>query len=377
MAIRPLRVFFDVTSLLDGAGGIPFYTRALLRELLGRPDEVELVAGFAGLRPRNVRAMESALASLGRPLRFSRARVPGIVGRALPRLTQRLAWPPLGPIDLVHATNFLPPPWPLHRRTVLMVHDLAFLVDPAWGTGSAALAERLPGAVGQAGAILTNSEFTKREVVARFRVPPERVFVSLLAPQWQTEDGNAPPPKTSADTKDDYLLAVGALVARKNYEGLLQAFEGLRQRIGGARLVVVGGRGPGSEPIVRRMERIPGVRWIERCSEAELRDLYVGARALAIVSWYEGFGIPVLEAMTCGCPVCHSTGSAMDEIVGGAGLAVPPDDPTAIAVGLEQLWNDSALRRQLATKGRKRARDFTWARAARATLAAYRHAAGR
>jgi glycosyltransferase involved in cell wall biosynthesis len=157
----------------------------------------------------------------------------------------------------------------------------------------------------------------------------------------------------------DYVLAVGTLEPRKNLAVAQQAADRL-----GVELRVVGARGWGDVQVDR---------WLGRVADEELARLYRGARCLVYPSLYEGFGIPVLEAMACGTPVVTSTGGATEEVAGGAAVLVDPHDPVVLANGIEEAV---ARRDELRTRGFERAAQFTWERVAAETWAVYEEAVG-
>jgi glycosyltransferase involved in cell wall biosynthesis len=177
-----------------------------------------------------------------------------------------------------------------------------------------------------------------------------------------------------------YLLFVGTLEPRKNLVGLLSAYRLLVDR-GETEvpLVVVGGRGWLYEDIfaqVQELELSDRVRFLHNVPDADLPALYNGAVLLAAPSFYEGFGLPSLEAMACGTPVVVSDRGSLPEVVGEAGVQVNPDDPEAIAAGLSKVLSDPDRRRRLAEAGLARAARFSWERAARETLEVYRRVLG-
>jgi glycosyltransferase involved in cell wall biosynthesis len=196
-----------------------------------------------------------------------------------------------------------------------------------------------------ADAIVAVSEFTRGEIVELTGVLADRIrVVPNGVDDVFAEDGPA------AD--GDYVLAVATLEPRKNLERAVEA-----ARLAGVELRVVGARGWG-EVVV------PG--WVGEVPDAELAALYRGARCVLYPSLYEGFGLPVLEAMACGAPVVTSKGTAMEEVAGGAAVLVDAIDSASIAAGIEEA---ERRREELAALGLARAREFSWARTADAVVA--------
>jgi glycosyltransferase involved in cell wall biosynthesis len=263
-------------------------------------------------------------------------------------------------VDVLHCPTFRAPvrsSVPL----VVTVHDLAVLRHPAtfnrWTRAySSAI---LPRVARAADAIVAVSEFTRGEVVDLLGVPPERVSVIShgVAPAFAAEGPVA---------EGDYVLAVSTLEPRKNLPRLLEAFR--LADLDGCELRVVGARGWGGVRVAG--ER---VRWLGEVGDQELARLYRGARCVAYPSLYEGFGLPVLEAMACGAAVVTSTAPAVREVADGAAVAVDGLEASAIAAGLEEAI---ARRDELGRNGVERAAKFTWREAARRTVAVYRTAVG-
>ena len=259
-------------------------------------------------------------------------------------------------VDVLHCPTFRAPlraPVPV----VVTVHDLAVLRHPRafkrWTRAYSRLV--VPRAVRAADRVITVSEFTRRELVELLGVPEERLrVVSNAVDDVFTPDGPA------AD--GEYVLAVGTLEPRKNLPRLVEA-----ARRAGVELRVAGARGWGGVE-----QRLDGVRWLGRPRDEELARLYRGALCVAYPSLYEGFGLPVLEAMACGVPVVTSAGTAMEEVADGAAVLVDPRDVDAIAAGIAEAI---ARREELARRGRERAAAFRWADAVAATAAVYRELA--
>src|SRR5207245_2603641 len=171
-----------------------------------------------------------------------------------------------------------------------------------------------------------------------------------------------------------FVLTVGSVEPRKNLPRLLEAIHRLRARAETADVVLVhagpeGWLADGVQPVIRALGLSDVVRFLGHVPRHDLVALYGVARLCAYPSLYEGFGLPVAEAMACGCPVVTSNVSALPEVAGGAAVLVDPGSVEEIAAGIAALWTDENRRRTLAARGLARARSFTWERTARATAA--------
>jgi alpha-1,3-rhamnosyl/mannosyltransferase len=232
---------------------------------------------------------------------------------------------------------------------VVTVLDLAVLRHPGmfnqWSRRYSRFA--VPRVVQAAAAVITISEFTKSEVVDVLGTAPEKVHAIPIAVE-------APFTPEGPSAEGDYVLSVGTLEPRKNLARVVQA----AQRAG-VELRVVGAEGWGGV-------KVDG--WVGRVSDEELAALYRGARCVVYPSLYEGFGLPVLEAMACGTPVVTSRGGATEEVAGDAAVLVDPVDTAAIAAGIEDAFG---RRDELRAKGLERAQAFSWDRVARDTWAVY------
>jgi glycosyltransferase involved in cell wall biosynthesis len=239
---------------------------------------------------------------------------------------------------------------------VVTVHDLAVLRHPEtfnrWTRTYSRVA--VPRVAGAAHRLIAVSEFTKAETIELLGVAEERVRVvpngidAAFGPYGRAAEG-------------DYVLAVGTLEPRKN---LARLAEGTRRL--GVELCVVGARGWG------RVDLGPGVRLLGFATDERLAELYRGAACLAYPSLYEGFGIPILEAMACGTPVVTSAGGATEETAGGAAVLVDPLDPGSIAAGIDEARSS---REELRPLGLERASRFSWEAAAQQTAEVYREVA--
>lgn len=271
-------------------------------------------------------------------------------------------------------------------RRVVTVHDLSHLRHPEYHAPRSRrfLERRLPRSLARAERIVVPTAFVGRELGRLMDVAADRVRV--------VHEGVAPPPAPLSTEQvarslgdlglavDGYLLSVGTLEPRKNLAGLVAAFERLpaatRARFP---LVIVGAKGWAHSDTDRRIERLRRAghaRVLGFVSDTTLHALYAGASGFAYLSWYEGFGLPPLEAMAAGTPVVTSTADALLEVTGEAALHAAPGDIDAITACLHRLLDDGDLRRSLSEQGRTRARRFSWDRAARQTLAVYAELAG-
>lgn len=266
--------------------------------------------------------------------------------------------------DLFHGTNF-EVPYLGATPAVLTIHDLSPWRDSAWHSGAARVRRRTPWLVRlkRARIILTVSEAMRREIVDYFGVSPDMVRAVPLA-----ASGLFQPAEQPAAPKRPYFLFVGTLEPRKNIPALVDAWRATLPQTG-ADLVLVGRAREDFPPLPAR----EGLTILGEVPDPELPRLYSGALAFAYPTFYEGFGIPVLEAMQCGCPVVTSHDPAVREVSGGAALHVQPG--AELAEALRSLASNQDLRDRMKAAGLTRAAAFSWARAARETRAVYVEAA--
>jgi glycosyltransferase involved in cell wall biosynthesis len=261
-------------------------------------------------------------------------------------------------VDVLHATTQRAP-FRTAMPLVVTLHDVAVLRHPEafnrWTRTYSAFA--LPRVARAARRVVVGSEFTRSEVVELLAVPEEKIRVIPygVGSPFRAEGASAP---------GDYVLAVSTLEPRKNLEGLVEGFR--RAKLNGVELRVVGAEGWGGVRVAG-----DGIRWLGGVGDEELARLYRGAAAVAYVSLYEGFGLPVLEAMASGASVVAPAGPPFDEFAAGAAVMVDPRDPDSIAAGL----TDAIGRRdELRRLGPERAAPYTWAKTALAHLEVYREA---
>ena len=282
-------------------------------------------------------------------------------------------------LDVFHSPDFIPPQRG-GRRHVITVHDLNFLHYPQYLTDESRryYNDQITWAVGHADHILTDSEASRQDMVAILGVPAEKITVHMLG----VDESFRPLPEADLvearqvlELPERYLLFVGTFEPRKNIAGLLESYQMLVQRLPGAPpLVLAGNRGWLFDETMARIATLKlgeRVLWREGISQALMPALYNGAVALVTPSFYEGFGLPALEAMACGTVPIVSNRSSLPEVVGDVGLQVEPENTAGIADALEQAISDDAWRAQMVAAGLARARTFTWANTARIARSVY------
>ena len=311
-----------------------------------------------------------------RPHRASRYGIPGRIKwliSDLPALARAHG------ADLVHALTF-PASTRLPCPLVMTVHDIAYHHFPQTIQTTRRLWYRstVPASVRRADRILVNSRNTRRELEARFPEARGKTVVTRFgAPSWMS-----PAPEPAAPGPGAPFIFVGALEPRKNLLRILEAHEiyGARHPDGrGAPLTIVGAPGWRCRGILDALDRriaAGQVEWCDYCSRPELAGIYGTAKALVFPSLHEGFGFPILEAMSAGVPVITSDRGAMREIAGGAAVLVDPMSTGDIADAMLKIDADPDFARRKAAAGLARVRDFDWSRTADATTDIYRQLCG-
>ncbi|MFB3815008.1 MAG: glycosyltransferase family 4 protein [Terriglobales bacterium] len=285
-------------------------------------------------------------------------------------------------LDVLHFQYFLPAMLPC--RSVLMVHDISHERYPEFFPRNYRLLSRLiRQSCRRADWVLTVSEYSKCEIVELYRIPPERVTVTYNG----CPSGFQPVPHDEAlqrvkkyGIEDSYLLYVGTLQPRKNLPRLLAAYAECRRRSRvGQKLVIAGKKEWLFSPVfhtIREQRLEADVVLTGYVDHEDLPSLYSAADAFVYPSIYEGFGLPVVEAMACGTPVLTSYGSSLEEIAHGAALLANPLSVGDIALGLDRIANDRELRQKLARQGRERARKFSFRQTAEQTWDVFQRVCG-
>ena len=361
--------------------GVGYYTWNLLRLLPVVDPATDYVAWYLDARgPRR------RIVSYGPRLRERRTRIPS---RWFEMASERWELPRLEwflRFDVLLAPNFVPPP-SRRGRLVVTVHDLAFRRFPQTAPhGTRRWLSRFERSLSRADTVIAVSEATRRDLEELYGIPPSRVTVVPLGVDMHVfrpaPGDEAARVRARFGIDGPYLLYLGGIEPRKNLPALLRAFSGLPTDLRPS--LVVAGSGVAWNPEgpsllqgalaalakdVRSRVRLTGY-----VSEVDKVALLGGAEALVYPSLYEGFGLPVIEAMACGTPVLTSSVSALPEVAGDAALLVDPHDVGSIRDGIVRLLTDGPLRARLKEAGVERASGFSWERTARLTAEVLREA---
>ena len=361
-----MRILVDYRPALRARTGVGEYMHELVRAYTGaHQDEVAVFTSSWKDRPAPDLATQLRARVVDR-------RVPvGVLNYSW----HRFEWPPVerlaGRFDVVHAAH--PLLIPARRAAqVITIHDLFFLASPERTRAEIrrdypALA---PAHARRADAVITPSAYTGRLVGERFGVDPARIYVCPPgAPRWRVLGGGPNTPDGG------YVLFVGTLEPRKNVGLLLDAYAALaRSSRHVPRLVLAGGATPDAAAWLARIGEPPLKTHVEHIGYVphdERERLYAGARALVLPSLDEGFGLPVLEAMSAGVPVIVSNRGSLPEVAGSGGTILPADDPGAWAAAIDRLAADRGWAASRGAAALERARTFTWSGTAARLRQAY------
>ncbi|MCO4760127.1 MAG: glycosyltransferase family 4 protein [Myxococcales bacterium] len=369
-----MRILVDVTTWVPGRTGIGLYTERLLRALVGldRGDELLLASNLA------TDDVDVPGRRLGPQMPLRALWMQTAMGLHVARERPDVAFFPnyVAPLASTYASAC---------PTVVTVHDMAVFLHPETFTFKKRVLQRrlLPPLLRHAKAIVTPSEATRTDLLRLLPVDPRRVVAIPLAadPAYMTPVSaeSQATVQRKFELPDRYLLAVSTLEPRKNLVRLIEAFEQVWPDHQEVKLILVGGKGWRDDAIaaaLRQSSARDGIEAFGYVEFDELRALYAGALAMCYPSLYEGFGLPVIEAMACGAPVLVSRGSSLDEVAGDAALQVDPLDTQTIVSGIRRLLDEPELRSQLARRGLAQAQTFSWARTAEQTREVFERVAG-
>jgi len=373
-----LRIGIDFTAALKQSGGIGRYTRGLITTLarLDRQNSYILMA-----TPDALQASRPPFETYSNfnykiyPL-TERWMTIGWHRFYLPVPVEWFA----GPVDLFHSPNFILPPT-RRAKSILTVHDLSFMRHPQGAVDSLRqwLEKVVPRSLARADHILADSRSTKQDLIDIFSISAKNITVvgagveERFRPITDTTALNAVRERYHLPPHAKFILGLGTLEPRKNFAGLIDAFNQSPAR-STHHLVIAGGRGWLYDHIFAAAESSPvteQIHLIGFVADEDLPALYSLADIFAFPSFYEGFGIPVIEAMACGTPVVCADNSSLPEVAGLAALQIEVTNIPALAQALHRLATDSALRQQAIEEGFQQAKKFTWTAAARRLLTVY------
>ena len=357
-----MRILIDATPLLLRSAGVKNYTYYWIQHLRQQAgqDEVLTFPQMNGLPPltheRSILGATRTKAHLGRVF----------LGNTLPALPL-LRWS-LPRADVLHVSNQLRRP-PGGIRLTATLYDMTCRLMPELHTAANRKADESleRNVLQKAARLIAISENTKQDAVRLLNLDPARITV--IYPGVPEAYFSAPPKVAPGKP---YVLFVGMIEPRKNLDALLDAWESFRLRAE-FDLVIAGPGGWASEKTLARLAANPeGVRYIGYVTESELPGLTAGAAAFVYPSLYEGFGIPVAQAMAAGVPVITSDTSCLPEVAGAGALLVDPRSPSEIQAALEKLLSSLELRKKLGSAGRVRAEQYRWEISARKSLEFFR-----
>ena len=374
-----MRIGVDLTSAVTQGGGIGRYTRDLIGAIT-ELDQTNEYRFFSAKQPPRLPVPNSI--PQGERIRYRQS---PFEDKWHYRLWYRLRLPiPVqlltGQIDLFHSPDFVLPPVVPKVPTLLTVHDLSFLHYPNTFPDSlvAYLNQVVPWSIKRATHILADSKATKRDLESLWQISPEKITVLLsgVTPSFKMVDDNTKIERVKSKYglgNPPYLLSVGTVQPRKNYQLLIRAFKPVAEKFP-HNLIISGGKGWLYDEMIEEVakQNLEGrVRFIGFVDDVDLPALYSGASLFVFPSLYEGFGLPLLEAMACGVPVLSSDASSLPEVGQNTAVYCSPHDLNGWTDNMLNLLGDKAERQQLSQRGLHHVDNFTWQKTAVKLLKIY------
>lgn len=283
--------------------------------------------------------------------------------------------------DILHGTNYSVYPCQ-NSLKVMNIYDLTFIKYPNYiDSVVKTYTERVKRCLQWTDLVLTISESSKKDIIEYLKVEPEKVYVTPLAsryyPNYLSEEvAQRLQKQANYDFSKPYLLFVSTIEPRKNINTIITAFNFLKEKYKiEHQLILIGKKGWNYEPIFAAIDNSPWknqIHHLNYLSNELVALFYSKADVFVYPSYYEGFGLPVLEAMTLGAPVVTSNTSSIPEVTGDAAILIDPNDSIQLAEAILKIISDSHLRQKLVNKGKERAKLFSWEKTAKETLKAYR-----
>ena len=375
-----MRIAIDYTAAIRQGAGIGNYVRSLVDAMLAQDSTNQYTLLTSG-HPTREHAFPKASNVRGRSI--------FIPDRYLNLLWYRWRLPVhatifTGMVDIYHGPDFVLPPINGKVRKIVTVHDLAFLEHPEYAVPQLAayLKKVVPEAVAAADVIAAVSHATRKTLIEYFHTPPEKI--TIIPNGIRSYFRRITDPILLSATRHKFglkhplVLGVGTLEPRKNHLGLIKAFHkaqsAAEKKQRPAMLALAGGPGwlyDETQRLIAKLKLENKVRFLGRVSELELITLYSMADVFVFPSFYEGFGVPPIEAMACGAPVITSNTSSLPEVAGDAALLIDPHNTGELARAILQVLANEQLRDELRQKGYARAQHFTWPKSASKMLSVY------
>jgi glycosyltransferase involved in cell wall biosynthesis len=365
-----MRVCVDVQSAVTQSGGVSRYTESLTQHLIKAAGDDDLSPFCFDFKRK------------GSPFPSDNCKtIRWCPGRAAQLAWKTLHWPPFnwiaGAADVYHFPNFIIPPLST-GKSVVTIHDVSFLRTPEHTEQKNLdyLSREIRNTTTRADAIITVSRFSAQETQELLDVDESKIFpihLGISDSFHPVDDESVKSTLAPIGIDRPYILAVGTIEPRKNLPFLIEVFEALKDFDG--TLVLAGGLGWKYEPILEKINNSPrrsDIKHLTSVDDQTLRALYSGAEMLIQPSFYEGFGLPPLEAMACGTPAISSSGGSLPEVLESAAVVLDSFECDAWTDAIMKVLQDSQLKKDLVSKGLKQAAKYTWDQTARKTWDVYR-----
>jgi len=364
-----MKIVINTIPLLVPLTGVGHYIYSLLTEFQRlRPDFTYTF--FYGYFSKKLKAYGKEEAVSFYSLKEWIKKIP--VGSTCARkLKHKLAQMNFWTYDIYFEPNFIPLDIK-SKKIVTTVHDFSFHLYPEWHPRERIeyFSKNFFKRIEKADLIITGSRYIEREAVELLNGKDLRIVTIYYGYNHALFHAHKKAGDEKASPLGNYILFVGSIEPRKNLLGLLKAYLLLPEYVKkDFQLLLIGYKGWGNQEIVERMDQLKGrVHYLGYLNDEELANLYRGASCLVLPSFYEGFGLPPLEAMACGCPVIVSNVASLPEVCGDAGYYVDPYRVESIAEGIYQVLTDESLRQSFIQKGLERAKLFSWEKSAKEHL---------
>ncbi|MDJ0743661.1 MAG: glycosyltransferase family 1 protein [Xenococcaceae cyanobacterium MO_167.B27] len=382
-----LKIVVDATPITPKPSGVGLYVTNLLANLLTLQNQEDFELGII-YQPRFSNWLKGnlALPEILQPYTHQNylpipVRISNILINYFPQLLSSYLKKYSDSCDIIHGTNYSVFPYTQSLK-VITIYDLAFLKYPEYIDAVAAnYGKKVKKCLQWTDLIIAISESTKRDIIEYLDIEPEKIWVTPLASRYTPDYLSQLPLETikqsiNYDFSQPYILFVSTIEPRKNITALITAFNYLKREYAIAHnLLLVGKKGWRYEPIFESINNSPykqNIYHLDYLTDQAVAFCYSMADVFAYPSRYEGFGLPVLEAMTLGTPVVTSYVSSLPEVAGDAALTIDPNEPLQLAEAIYQVISSTQLNQELILKGKQRAQQFSWQKTAQKTVAAYK-----